>query len=254
MLQLQELRILYIFIIKIIKVMRLYFKITTPEPVERMSKYIGLWPIPAILGVIYEFDSKTKNFTVLDGIANESLIMHIKTLSDAENFIKTANEKRLARFNEGKTEYSMIDFGLWKSIFTVEDLNKAQNSVGHMLIELALEASRVCHTEVGGIERIKLLSYKLSMGYGFGGRPLDDDDVNLSVFRPMALVLSYGAKKYERNNWKRDIDDICHIVDSLLRHIIALQRGKLLDEESDLHHIGHIMCNVMFLEYHLLKT
>jgi len=72
----------------------------------------------------------------------------------------------------------------------------------------------------------------------------------MRAFIPMAEVLAYGAKKYARNNWRKPIKDVCQIVDSLLRHIAALMSGEIKDPESGLLHIGHIMCNIMFLTYH----
>ena len=145
----------------------------------------------------------------------------------------------------------MIDFNLWKSIFSVEDLNIRHQSIGHMLVELTLEVTRVCHTEVTDIDRIKLLSYKLSAEYGF--EDVKTNNVNFLIFEPMAQVLMYGAKKYDRDNWKKSVTSICQIADSLLRHIVALQNEEVTDKESGIHHVGHIMCNVMFLAYHLNK-
>ena len=62
----------------------------------------------------------------------------------------------------------------------------------------------------------------------------------------VAEVLTFGAQKYERNNWRKGLphDEIC---DSLLRHTYSYLRGELLDSESGLDHRFHMACNIMFL-------
>jgi hypothetical protein len=78
-----------------------------------------------------------------------------------------------------------------------------------------------------------------------GGKP-ELSYVDLTCFEDCAKVLAYGATKYERNNWRKGMP-ITKLLDSLLRHVAALQRGELIDSESGLPHIGHIQCNAMFL-------
>lgn len=71
--------------------------------------------------------------------------------------------------------------------------------------------------------------------------------VPLDCFTECARVFEYGAVKYgERDNWRKG-QELEQILDSLLRHIAAIQAGEELDKESGLHHIGHIQCNAAFL-------
>lgn len=70
--------------------------------------------------------------------------------------------------------------------------------------------------------------------------------IALDCLEPCARVLEFGAKKYSRDNWKKGMP-ITEIIDSLLRHLGALQRGELIDPESGEGHIGHIQCNALFL-------
>ena len=64
----------------------------------------------------------------------------------------------------------------------------------------------------------------------------------------VAKVLTYGANKYSADNWKK-LTDKNRAIGALLRHIIAYQKGELIDPESKLPHLGHAACNLMFLNY-----
>lgn len=69
---------------------------------------------------------------------------------------------------------------------------------------------------------------------------------------PVAEVLEFGANKYGAHNWKKGLEER-EILDSLLRHTHALCDGETYDQESGLHHIGHIICNCMFYVYFYYK-
>ncbi len=70
--------------------------------------------------------------------------------------------------------------------------------------------------------------------------------LDFQCLKPCVDVLSFGAKKYSRDNWKNGMPRE-QIFDSLLRHIGALLGGEELDPESGLSHIGHIQANALFL-------
>ena len=77
--------------------------------------------------------------------------------------------------------------------------------------------------------------------------------VDYQAFEPMVKVLMFGAKKYAPNNWKKGLE-LNKIMDSLMRHIVAIQSGEDIDPESSLPHIGHIQCNVMFYGHFFQKN
>ena len=70
--------------------------------------------------------------------------------------------------------------------------------------------------------------------------------IDLTSLEPMARVLEFGAQKYARDNWKKGMP-FNKILDSMLRHIAAMQAGEMIDPESGLPHIGHIQCNALFM-------
>lgn len=78
--------------------------------------------------------------------------------------------------------------------------------------------------------------------------------IDLSLHEDMAKVLEFGAKKYSKNNWKKGLG-VDNVLDSMLRHIAAIQKGEINDFESGLPHHAHIQCNAMFLanEFKLLE-
>lgn len=64
----------------------------------------------------------------------------------------------------------------------------------------------------------------------------------------LAKVLDYGATKYTKNNWMKGFP-ITSLSDSLLRHVFAFMSGEDTDPESGESHLGHMMCNLMFMNY-----
>ena len=64
-----------------------------------------------------------------------------------------------------------------------------------------------------------------------------------------AKVFEYGKRKYAAWNWAKGMAWSIPIA-CALRHAHALYvEGELLDPESGLPHIGHILCNLIMIEY-----
>lgn len=104
--------------------------------------------------------------------------------------------------------------------------------------------------------------------------------VSWRALAPMVQVLMYGAHKYTTfkkedgttitgaeisvedakglevvssgaNNWKLGLNYV-GITESLKRHLFAFLEGEDVDDESGISHVGHILCNAMFLSYMVL--
>ncbi len=69
----------------------------------------------------------------------------------------------------------------------------------------------------------------------------------------LAQVLTFGAKKYAADNWRKGME-WRRVIGALKRHLHAFSCGEDIDPESGLPHIDHAMCCVMFLsEYQKLQ-
>jgi hypothetical protein len=59
-------------------------------------------------------------------------------------------------------------------------------------------------------------------------------------------VLEFGAQKYAAFNWEKGLS-WSETAESLLRHTQKWIRREELDPESKISHVGHILCNALFL-------
>ena len=63
----------------------------------------------------------------------------------------------------------------------------------------------------------------------------------------VAKVLTFGAEKYGRDNWRQVESAETRYLDAALRHINAHQRGEAADPESGESHLAHAVCSLMFM-------
>ena len=90
------------------------------------------------------------------------------------------------------------------------------------------------------------------------GRKFDGGKLEYGLLPPLALeetvkVLTFGAQKYERDNWQVVPDSKRRYFDALQRHVWAWKQGEQMDTESGIHHLAHAMCCLMFLYEHDVK-
>lgn len=60
-------------------------------------------------------------------------------------------------------------------------------------------------------------------------------------------ILTFGAKKYAPDNWKKVPDGKKRYEDALYRHMTAWSSGEKVDPESNETHLAHVVCNALFL-------
>ena len=75
------------------------------------------------------------------------------------------------------------------------------------------------------------------------------DLVDLGTVGAIADVLGFGAQKYGENTWQDLPEGEKRYFAALLRHLEAHQKGELIDAESGLPHIYHVLTNAFFLTY-----
>lgn len=86
------------------------------------------------------------------------------------------------------------------------------------------------------------------------GRKDDQEKNRLDLIEPefiegVGKVLTFGADKYEPNNWQKVEDAEDRYYAAALRHLIAWRKGEKTDPESGLSHLDHAACNIMFLQH-----
>jgi hypothetical protein len=78
------------------------------------------------------------------------------------------------------------------------------------------------------------------------GKPLMGS-VPPNALLAVAKVLTFGAEKYGRDNWRQVENAETRYLDAALRYINAYQRGERADPESGESHLTHAVCSLMFM-------
>lgn len=60
-------------------------------------------------------------------------------------------------------------------------------------------------------------------------------------------VLTFGAAKYEAHSWQQVENGTERYADAKLRHMLADAMGEECDSESEIEHLAHEACNILFL-------
>lgn len=67
------------------------------------------------------------------------------------------------------------------------------------------------------------------------------------ALREVVDVLTYGAKKYAPDNWKKVPNAKQRYIDAGFRHFTAYAGGEKLDPETGKSHLAHAMCCLLYL-------
>ena len=63
-------------------------------------------------------------------------------------------------------------------------------------------------------------------------------------------ILTFGAKKYKPNNWRKVDGGEERYLNAALRHISAIGKGEYLDKETKSPHYAHAICSLLFAFWH----
>ena len=92
------------------------------------------------------------------------------------------------------------------------------------------------------------------------GVKYDNKKPDYSLIPPNALesiakVMTHGAQKYDRHNWKKLDNPVNRYFAAAQRHLWAVKKGEDLDPESGEHHYAHALCCIMYLlEFYSLQN
>lgn len=83
------------------------------------------------------------------------------------------------------------------------------------------------------------------------GVKYDGEKPQMYLLPPLAAlevgkVLTYGAKKYSPDNWRKVNGLQERYTSATLRHLLAHMAGEEKDEETDLDHLAHAITCLMF--------
>ena len=105
----------------------------------------------------------------------------------------------------------------------------------------------VAHTLASDIKMMNSLDTPLLTK----GVKYDSEKPRMHLLPPKAItevakVLTFGAQKYDEDNWRK-LDDLQNRYTSgALRHIFAHMDGEQLDPESGISHLAHALCCLLF--------
>ena len=84
-------------------------------------------------------------------------------------------------------------------------------------------------------------------GVKYDQEKLRYDLLPIEPLEEVVKVLMLGAKKYADDNWMKVEPYEKRYYSAVLRHIMAWKKGEIVDKETQLHHIAHAICCLMFI-------
>lgn len=92
---------------------------------------------------------------------------------------------------------------------------------------------------------------KLQEGIKYDGDKLRTDLIPPECIESVAWIYTFGAKKYDDNNWRKGMK-FSRVYGALLRHIFAWYGGEDNDPETGKSHTWHAMWCCITLAYYML--
>ena len=84
-------------------------------------------------------------------------------------------------------------------------------------------------------------------GVKFDQEKLRWDLLPMRPIQEVVGVLTYGARKYDDENWRKVDNQRSRYFAAAMRHIIAWWLGEDRDSESGYSHLAHALCCLIFL-------
>ncbi|MGL5729316.1 MAG: dATP/dGTP diphosphohydrolase domain-containing protein [Plesiomonas sp.] len=117
--------------------------------------------------------------------------------------------------------------------------------LGTEYVTLESDYGEIITSDVWAMTRVKDTPHGSSVKHDTGKPLMGALPPNAEL--AVARVLTFGAEKYGRDNWRGLDDSDTRYMDAALRHINAVRRGETHDDESGEHHLAHAVCCLMFM-------
>jgi len=144
----------------------------------------------------------------------------------------------------GKDMYSKwVAVDVFKNI----DNKHGEAMVARQIPKPQYDPEQVAFNNIAGQRRINTGAIA-----GATGVKYDQDKPQWSLLPFKALkevvdVLTYGAKKYAPDNWKKVPNAKQRYIDAGFRHFTAYAAGEKLDPETGKSHLAHALCCLLYL-------
>jgi hypothetical protein len=113
-------------------------------------------------------------------------------------------------------------------------------------IKAQKEGYKLAQLDLGHSGEITNEKEPVSTGLKYDAEKPRMDLLDADFLEGVAEVLTFGAKKYAAHNWRGGIS-VSRLIASSYRHLGAINRGEDTDGESNLPHVYHLACCIMFL-------
>jgi len=96
-------------------------------------------------------------------------------------------------------------------------------------------------------EALMNMKAHIQTGRKFDSGKLDYTLIPWDGLEEVVKVLEFGAKKYDRDNWRFVEGAEQRYLAAALRHLVAYQIEQPTDEETGISHLAHAGCCLLFL-------
>jgi len=96
-------------------------------------------------------------------------------------------------------------------------------------------------------EALMNMKAQVQTGRKFDSGKLDYTLIPWDGLEEVVKVLEFGAKKYDRDNWRYVEGAEKRYLAAALRHLVAYQIEQPTDEETGISHLAHAGCCLLFL-------
>jgi len=139
--------------------------------------------------------------------------------------------KKARRYNKGKRKWSLLYFPAIEELIKVMEFGAFKYTIFRSTDPQMAKSEG----DLSGADLIKGLQ--------------DDGVTNAYETAVNIAESSYKVVDNGKNNWKNGLGEE-NILESAMRHLVAMMKGEDYDKESKIHHGAHAMANLMFLLYY----